>query len=73
MNRKPTDSAFTVDLAYQPPLAWKALLDFMRLRAIPVVEAVDENTYQRSIEIDGGFGFIQVMPAEVGPYLINRV
>ncbi len=73
MKRKPTDSAFTVDLAYQPPLAWKALLDFMRLRAIPGVEAVEENTYQRSIEINGGFGFIQVMPAKSRPYLIVRM
>ncbi len=73
MKRKPTDSTVTVDVAYRPPLAWKAMLDFMRLRAIPGVEAVEENTYQRSIEIDGGFGFIQVMPAESGPYLIVRM
>lgn len=73
MRNRPTDCEFTVDVPYRPPLAWKALIDFMQLRAIPGVEAVEKGTYQRSIEINGGFGFIQLMPAEAKPCLIVRM
>lgn len=34
-------------LHYRPPYDWDALLAFVRLRAIPGLETVDENTYQR--------------------------
>jgi len=60
-------------LAYRPPLAWKPLIDFLRLRAIPGVEAVEGDTYRRSIEIDGKSGAIEVMPAADGPYLSIRL
>jgi AraC family transcriptional regulator of adaptative response / DNA-3-methyladenine glycosylase II len=34
-------------LHYRPPYDWDALLAFVRLRAIPGLETVDANTYQR--------------------------
>jgi AraC family transcriptional regulator of adaptative response / DNA-3-methyladenine glycosylase II len=61
--------ALAMRLTYRPPLAWKPLINFLRLRAIPGVEAVQDNIYRRSIEIDGKSGVIEVMPASDGPYL----
>ncbi len=45
-------------LAYRPPYDWDALLAFLRARAIPAVESVDENRYRRTIVVDGQQGTI---------------
>ena len=36
-----------IALPFQPPLDWPGLLRFLRARAIPGVECVDESTYRR--------------------------
>jgi AraC family transcriptional regulator of adaptative response / DNA-3-methyladenine glycosylase II len=61
--------ALALRLAYRPPLAWGPLLAFLRLRAIPGVEAADDHEYRRSVEIDGEAGSIAVRPAVDGAYL----
>ena len=38
-------------LDFRPPLAWEALLDYLRLRAIPGVEWVDRTHYRRTVAI----------------------
>ncbi len=63
----------TIRLAYRPPLAWKQLLDFMSLRAIPGVESIENGAYRRSIEIDGEPGIIEVLPVEDESYLAVRM
>lgn len=65
--------ALTMRLAYRPPLDWKSLLDFLRMRAIPGVESVEDDTYQRSVEVDGKPGIIEVMLGKDGPYLSVRM
>src|SRR5450631_2752998 len=40
-------------LDFRPPLAWESLLDYLRLRAIPGVEAADRTHYRRTVAIDG--------------------
>ena len=47
-------------LGYRAPFDWKAMLDFLALRAIPGVEAVDSEAYVRSIEIGGLTGSVRV-------------
>lgn len=37
----------TLKLPFSPPYDWPAMLDFLRLRAIPGVEAVDDQRYRR--------------------------
>jgi AraC family transcriptional regulator of adaptative response / DNA-3-methyladenine glycosylase II len=69
----PAGGALAMRVSYRPPLAWKSLIDFLRLRAIPGVEMVENNTYARSIELDGESGVIEVMPAAEGPYLAVRM
>ncbi|VVE04411.1 adenosine deaminase [Pandoraea iniqua] len=39
-------------LAYRPPFAWDALLDFLGNRAIEGVEQTDGNTYTRTLRIE---------------------
>jgi AraC family transcriptional regulator of adaptative response / DNA-3-methyladenine glycosylase II len=60
-------------LAYRPPLDWKSLLNFLRARAIPGVESVENGAYRRSIEVDGEAGIIEASHAGDGPYLAIRM
>lgn len=53
-------SMIELSLAYRPPFAWDALLDFFRDRAIPGVEAVVDGRYLRTIRTRGGVGSIAV-------------
>jgi AraC family transcriptional regulator of adaptative response / DNA-3-methyladenine glycosylase II len=40
-------------LDFRPPLAWQALLDYLRLRAIPGIESADATHYRRTVAIGG--------------------
>jgi AraC family transcriptional regulator, regulatory protein of adaptative response / DNA-3-methyladenine glycosylase II len=50
-------------LPYRPPYDWAAMLDFLRLRAIPGLESISEETYSRVIELDETAGSISVAHA----------
>jgi AraC family transcriptional regulator of adaptative response / DNA-3-methyladenine glycosylase II len=47
-------------LEYRPPFAWHSLLEYLRRRAIPGVEMVDETHYRRTVAIDDCRGWIAV-------------
>jgi AraC family transcriptional regulator, regulatory protein of adaptative response / DNA-3-methyladenine glycosylase II len=47
-------------LRYRPPYDWESMLDYLRVRAIPGVEVVENGTYQRTVQIDGFTGSIEV-------------
>ncbi len=47
-------------LAYRPPLDFPAMLGFLRKRAIPGIERIDEDSYQRVIVNDGHASLIRV-------------
>ncbi len=51
-------------LRYRPPYDWPAMLAFLRMRAIPGIEVVGEDSYARTIEIDGVHGMLVVRPGE---------
>ena len=51
-------------LRYQPPYDWPAMLEFLRLRAIPGIECVADGCYARSIELDGAQGVVSVRRGE---------
>jgi AraC family transcriptional regulator of adaptative response / DNA-3-methyladenine glycosylase II len=51
-------------LRYRPPYDWPAMLAFLRMRAIPGVEVVGEDSYARTIEVDGVHGMVVVLPGE---------
>lgn len=46
------DGDLVFQLAYRPPLAWHALLDFLGERAIEGVEVREADTYTRTLEIE---------------------
>jgi AraC family transcriptional regulator, regulatory protein of adaptative response / DNA-3-methyladenine glycosylase II len=50
----------TVQLDFRPPLAWKSLLGYLQLRAIPGVEMADASHYRRTVAIGGNRGWIAV-------------
>lgn len=50
----------SVQLEFRPPLAWKSLLAYLRLRAIPGVETADESHYRRTVAIGAVKGWIAV-------------
>jgi AraC family transcriptional regulator, regulatory protein of adaptative response / DNA-3-methyladenine glycosylase II len=64
---------FVMRLNFRPPFNWAGLLAFLRPRATPGVEVIDENSYQRTIESDGGAGTIDVRPDPQNAGLIVRV
>jgi AraC family transcriptional regulator, regulatory protein of adaptative response / DNA-3-methyladenine glycosylase II len=67
------DSALVLHLAYRPPLDWNMLLEFLRIRAIPGVESIENDTYERSIEVDDNSGIVAIRPAPVGSHLMLRI
>lgn len=71
----------SLKLSYRPPFDWVGHLDFLRLRAIPGVERIENDTYERSVEIDGKAGLVRVsknddancLRLEVGPELAGAL
>ena len=49
-------------LRYQPPYDWPAMLEFLRVRAIPGIEHVTSNTYSRTFDVAGMQGTLTVRP-----------
>lgn len=60
MARVADPECYRFRLAYRPPYDWDAVLDFLRARATPGVEHVEDGHYRRTIEIDGKSGAIDV-------------
>jgi AraC family transcriptional regulator, regulatory protein of adaptative response / DNA-3-methyladenine glycosylase II len=54
------DTGFVVHLSYCAPFDWSSLIEFLKGRATPGVEAVEDNCYRRTIEIRGRVGAIEV-------------
>ncbi|MBL4680353.1 MAG: DNA-3-methyladenine glycosylase 2 family protein [Pseudomonadales bacterium] len=54
------ESGFQLKLAYRPPYDFAGVLNFLRVRAIPDVEFVSEDTYTRTISIGGESGSLSV-------------
>jgi AraC family transcriptional regulator, regulatory protein of adaptative response / DNA-3-methyladenine glycosylase II len=51
-------------LRYQPPYEWAAMLRFMQLHAIAGVESVADDSYSRTIELEGVQGTASVRPTD---------
>ena len=59
-NRTGTVGTIRARVAVRQPFAWRELLDFLRVRAIPGVEAAGEDWYERSLRLPHGSGVMRV-------------
>src|ERR1700723_185180 len=50
------EAGVTLRLRYRPPYDWDSMLGYLRARAIPNVETVENGVYRRTVEIDGFIG-----------------
>jgi AraC family transcriptional regulator of adaptative response / DNA-3-methyladenine glycosylase II len=66
-------TGLVIRLQYRAPLDWTALVDFLRLRATPGVELVQDGAYQRTISVGDAAGIIDVRPDKTGPALMVRI
>jgi AraC family transcriptional regulator of adaptative response / DNA-3-methyladenine glycosylase II len=60
-------------LPYRVPFNWPAIIDFLRPRATPGVEFVQENCYRRTIEVGDAAGVVEVRPDVAEPRLLVRI
>lgn len=80
-NHKAAGSSDSIPLrlAYRPPLAWEAMIDFLCARGSPRIERRDGNRYLRSVMIHGVTGWISAVPeqylirVEVSSSLLSRL
>jgi AraC family transcriptional regulator of adaptative response / DNA-3-methyladenine glycosylase II len=54
------DDGLDLRLPYRPPLAWNAMLAYLRPRAIPGIESIDGTCYRRTIDVDGNPGIVEL-------------
>jgi AraC family transcriptional regulator of adaptative response / DNA-3-methyladenine glycosylase II len=54
------DAGIVVHLPYRTAFDWSSMIHFLKIRATPGVEAFEDKTYRRTIEIGGRVGAIEV-------------
>ncbi len=54
------ETGVTLRLRYRPPYDWESMLAYLRARAIPGVEVVENASYLRTVELDGFSGSVEV-------------
>jgi AraC family transcriptional regulator of adaptative response / DNA-3-methyladenine glycosylase II len=64
---------FVMRLLYRPPFNWPALVAFLGSRVTPGVELIDDHSYQRTVESDGGAGLIDVRHDQDNACLMVRI
>jgi AraC family transcriptional regulator, regulatory protein of adaptative response / DNA-3-methyladenine glycosylase II len=60
-------------LHFRPPYHWQGMLDFLRARATPGVEAVEAGSYRRTISLHGRAGYFEVSLDELRSVLLVRI
>lgn len=59
----------TCQLDFRPPFAWRSILAYLRVRAVPGVETVDATHYRRTVALGDRQGWIAVSLAASGTAL----
>lgn len=67
------DGGLDLRLPYRPPLAWNAILAYLRPRVIPGVESIDGICYRRTIRADGDPGVVELVDEPAAARLRLRV
>jgi AraC family transcriptional regulator, regulatory protein of adaptative response / DNA-3-methyladenine glycosylase II len=53
------ENEYVFRLRFRPPFDWNGILEFLRPRATPGVETVEQGCYRRTISVNGCTGFIE--------------
>src|SRR5262249_12022186 len=61
-DRLVADGGLLLRVPFEPPLEWSLMLAYLAERAIPGVESAADDTYRRTIEIDGDPGVLEYSP-----------
>ncbi|MGH7858365.1 MAG: AlkA N-terminal domain-containing protein, partial [Candidatus Binatia bacterium] len=72
-SKPPDGEGLVLKLAFRPPYDQAGLFRFLRDRAIPGVESVDEASYRRTVETGGAAGTIEVRAVPEEPFLLLRL
>jgi AraC family transcriptional regulator of adaptative response / DNA-3-methyladenine glycosylase II len=67
------ENEYLLSLHFRPPFHWEALLEFLAHRAIPGVEAIEQDSYSRTISLNGDSGSLSVSLADEGQALEVRI
>lgn len=70
-DRLAADGGLALRLPVPPQYDWDATRRFLAVRAVPGVEAVDGQTYRRTITVDGEPGMLEVSPGTGGHLLLR--
>jgi AraC family transcriptional regulator of adaptative response / DNA-3-methyladenine glycosylase II len=62
-------ATLTVRLPYRRPFNWPLLLEFFAARATPGIEAVNGNTYMRTVVSNDDHGVVEIRPDQRDGYL----
>jgi AraC family transcriptional regulator of adaptative response / DNA-3-methyladenine glycosylase II len=65
-----SDDTFNCQLPFRPPFDWQSMLTFLRGHACPGVELVNDDSYKRTVSIDGVTGWLSVSLSDK-PYTLN--
>jgi AraC family transcriptional regulator, regulatory protein of adaptative response / DNA-3-methyladenine glycosylase II len=69
----PTRAGITLKLPFAPPYDWPGIIAFLKARAIPGVEQVDDERYCRTFCVEGAQGLIEVRPAAGQSHLLATI
>ena len=56
----PIENQYFFQLRFRPPYHWKGMIAFLAAHATPGVEAVSDDSYRRSISVNGCHGYFDV-------------
>jgi AraC family transcriptional regulator of adaptative response / DNA-3-methyladenine glycosylase II len=69
--RAPAGKALVLGLSYRPPYDFAAMLAFLRGRALPGVEQVDDSSYQRVFGVASAPGWLRLSAAADGAHALR--
>lgn len=67
------EETVTLRLPYREPFDWKGIVNYIRARAIPGVEQVQDDVYRRTFEFDGTPGVLEVRACRDKPCVVLEV
>lgn len=67
------NNQYVFRLRYRPPYHWPSMVAFLAARATPGVEAVENNSYRRTISVGEHRGYFEVSPVADAPAILVRL